>query len=247
MKRILLTAILAAWCGIAWGDVAVFPATDAKTGEVSTFGTDAWATYRDATTGTATALETRASTAFYSGMYYIYRGFLTFDTSALLETASIDSAKIVANVQSKLATGGNLYTQFILGTQTTMDTGIYNDFVGWAASGVYTVTIIADSVSTATYANNDTLRTKLNAAGLSNISNSGNTTFAMLMDVDIHDIGATAGSSIGYILSDDSIYLQVWGTNLLPSIEKPSRSILCKDGITTPLCMEGYVTPMKRP
>jgi hypothetical protein len=137
-----------------------------------------YATVRAATTGTARG----GSSGIVQSVagYYIERAFLTFDTSAIGDTDTIDSAYLRLNAKRNVGSAGRSYNVY---DSTHSDTVVAGDF-DLAGSTAYSDTPITQATLGTVYANHDWA---LNAAGLAGVSKTGNTKVSLrevLKDVD---------------------------------------------------------------
>ncbi len=195
---------------------AVFTCTDATTGYIQNRGGDGAGNYvsmRDSTNGlTAVNTEGHVWTAWLGDTYeYVNtRQAITLETLDLTANAVLDSAYF--HVRSYAAKDSSVYTWLVNGTFTgAIATSWFNDFTGWAASGIYSLTSLSDD--SLNFASADSFKLKLNAAGLAAISKTGNTTFMMLTNMD--RVGTPPPTSMDYVgadLYDDFFYLEVWYT-----------------------------------
>jgi hypothetical protein len=222
-------------------DPSIVTATDATSGTVWKISAASIAASRDTTDASGVLADNALVISdFNGGNYRTYRMFLTFNTSSL-PAGTIIGGKIVCLVSNETSPAGNFALRFIKSTQSgAIGVGWYNDFDGWAASGVYGVTDVADSMSFTTFATGDTIRASLNATGISLINRSGNTTFAILHGNDINNVTPSAQSAI--TLNDDSVYLEV-----TYYVAPDTRSFLLRNGRTVPLIKNGRVTPAQHP
>ena len=187
----------------------VIPDTDDKTGRLSYAGEATYAGGRDATVGAVgkTAMTVGQT---LTGNYYGWRAVLSFDTSALGQGSVVSSATLKYVASADVSdTDFNMY--LINGTFNAdgedMVTGWYNDFTGWASSGVYSVTQLATAISTVGISSGDTLTYTLNASGLTNINNVGYTTLMIISDEDVGDSAPTDSEYLQ--LEDDSPYMTI--------------------------------------
>jgi hypothetical protein len=112
---------------------------------------------------------------------YVYRSIMRFDTSTLGTGIVISGATVRLTLYGGGINAYGFLVKVADGTSTTVaDTTLYNNFDGWAASGVYSVTALADSF----YMNSNKTLT-LNATGLNQIKPTGITQMMLLDRWDI--------------------------------------------------------------
>jgi len=136
-----------------------------------------------------------------------YRIFLTFDTTNLPENCYIDSAKVVVDWT---LTGGTYKTTACLvnGTFTGALTPTWvNDFDGWQSSGVYPVSLIADTVSVGDVGADSTI---YKLTDLSVVGKADSSTFVFIALHDIKDINFPSGNDHSWNADDDFSYFSVW-------------------------------------
>ena len=206
----------AAWPVTVDPSVAIIGRTAAKTGYCNQSGNDTYENVRNATSCTSVSTAVMyIGQAWDSGTFHkTWRSKLTFDTSSLSTVATIDSGKIIFCCGDDQG-ATNFALHIIEGTwDTAGDIAVdwYNDFTGWASSGAYTITDLADSISTTTFTTGDSLRFTLNATGLGEINTTGYSKFSLLSGRDIGNAVSTITLN-EYIYSDPaSLYLQVYYT-----------------------------------
>lgn len=122
-----------------------------------------------------------------NGLYTVFRGYLTFDTSSLPNTAIIDSARVKLTVSQDYSTADfDIYlVEGTFNASGDMGGEWFNDFVGWQSSGAYSVTSLADSVGTAGISPGDTLVFTLNGDGFDAVNRTGYTTMTVLSYRDV--------------------------------------------------------------
>lgn len=142
------------------------------------------------------------------GTYYIYRSYLMFATSSLPDNATLTSATLCLGIlnNDQDVTGFNVH--LLKGTMNApFATTWFNDFTGWASSGTYSVTNLMTPVASSTWAANDSVKFTLNAAGLTAISLTDTTKYAVLSSRDITPTEPTGQER--HVFLDAGQYLQV--------------------------------------
>jgi len=152
------------------------------------------------------------------------RTALLFDTSSIPDNAEADSAEVVLVVDSKaVSTNSDFDLYLVEGTFSgSFGTDWFNDFAGWAPSGVYPVTALAPTKNTSAMSSGDTLRFKLNATGLEKIDRAGGTKYMLLASTDIN-ADPPVGNEVLW-LEDDSPYMRVWFEE--PPVRAPSNFVM---------------------
>ena len=182
---------------------------DDKTGRVQHYGEGSYTYYRNAAEGNFIQyFSLYVGLKKYISTFYIFRGFLVFDTSSLPEDAIIDSAKVVVVVS--VDESDNDFDMKLVATDISgsMSTEWFNDFDGWLSSGVYNVTGLSDTLGTAGISVGDTLKFTLNSVGIDSIHVDSETKFALL---SLEDINESEPSGFEYIVfEDDSPYIEIW-------------------------------------
>ena len=156
-----------------------------------------WAGVHDATDGTVARPSDTAvnacNTEYNAGGYQISRGFFLFDTSAITDTDTIDSATLSLHIQAKIddINDANAYCSIITTTPASNTDIVVGDF-DQVGSTKQSDDIDITGVTTGAY-NVWTL----NGTGLGNISKTGITKFGIRTGHDIanSDIGATIRTS----------------------------------------------------
>lgn len=189
---------------------------DAATGRLVRVDDDTYLTVRNATeaggAGGANSANIIVGQNLSDTYYYVDRSALTFDTSALPDTSIIVGAILSLDVIAKFTSGGDFILNLVNGTFSgqTLLVGWFNDFTGWAASGSYSVTPLANTINTADMANGGTLFLTLNDTGLGVINKAGNTTLMLLSSKDISATAPTGQEQV--MFDDDTPYLRVFYT-----------------------------------
>ncbi|MFA6470483.1 MAG: hypothetical protein WCU00_00470 [Candidatus Latescibacterota bacterium] len=172
--------------------------------------------------------------SYQSGMWRVHRSFLVFDTTPIPDSAIIDSAKVLMVVDGDYSTV-DFDMKFVAGTFTGSWTkNWFNDFAGWASSGAYSVTALSATVnSSAIGAVGDTVRFKLNAAGIDSIHKNGETKLVLMSQEDINNSEPSSVSQERVQFKLDSPYLMVWYR--LP-VTAPSNFVMTAVDSTTIAC-----------
>ena len=146
---------------------------------------------------------------FSGGVYGVLRYHLHFPTASLPDWAVLDSASVslgpITSDSDNTPFNIHLVESTASGTATSPD--MFNDFPGWASSGTYSVTNLANVVASNTYSNGDTVNVQLNATGLAKISKTDSTRFFALSS---RDINATTPTGLEYLYFGGAIYLRVY-------------------------------------
>jgi len=120
-----------------------------------------WAGVRDNATGTVYTNEVIAKGQYYGGNYYIRRGFITFDTSSLSDSATVSAVSLrLVNLTNGDGINGGIYV--VNNTQdsnTVLASADYNNVdttnLGFAAdasiTGTYDISVSTASVSLTSY------------------------------------------------------------------------------------------------
>lgn len=143
--------------------------------------------------------------------YSVYRAHFHFDTSSLPDDAILDSAKVSLSKVTQdndydHSFNAHLIQSTASGSEVQADW--FNDFVGWASSGTYSITDLAPALLSSNYAVNDTIKFTLNATGLTKISLTDSTRFFVLSD---RDISSTQPDGYEYLqVNTTGAYIQVW-------------------------------------
>jgi len=166
--------------------------------------------------------------------YYVDRSSLVFDTSTLPDDATIDSAKVCLVAESKYTSGSEYTLYLVKGTYTgtEVSTDWFNDFTGWASSGVYSVTALANTITTSSFSPGDSLYFTLNSTGLSTISKTGNTTYMLLSSRDINETAPTGEEQVTY--EDNSPYIKIWYSESI--VEPPTTFTMTALNTTSIVC-----------
>ncbi len=208
--------------------ITIDPTTTVMIGEDDNKTNDIWATNatyltaRNKTTGDG--MGSGRTAVGQDAVYNVYRIAVTFQTNTIQDDAVISSAYVKMVNESEY---GNTVFYLIQGLQDTTSAAAnvtwFNDFTGWASSGNYTLTTIANSFDTDTIAPNDSLTFTLNAAGLALINKYGYTRFFIICEKDRIAEAAVGNNFI--TLVDDATYLSVTYTYTVPP-SGASRSFL---------------------
>lgn len=190
--------------------------TDAMTGS---FGGTNYALYSTAHDSASTG-NTTTTAAYWTigqygsgGIYQVYRGLMRFDTSAIPDSAIIDTVKFKMVVYNKgyLATG---FYNHIVEAQDTVSVsyfayGMFSRFKSWKSGAVsYDVADLADSVNIPTTISiGDTLTHTFNSQGRLEINKTGTTQFYLMSGRDIGRVTPTGGENVQ--MEDDSPYLYI--------------------------------------
>ncbi len=214
---------------VSW-PVAVDPSTvlgetDSSTGRLLSINDGNYLSSRNSTAaggsgGGATSENIIVGQRLNVTLYYVDRGTLLFDTSALPDDAIIDSAKVVIVVESIYTSDSDYTLNLVEGTYTgSFSVDWFNDFTGWASSGAYSIPTLANTYATSSFSNGDSLFFTLNSTGISAISTTGNTRYMLLSDRDINATTPTGEEQIVY--QDNSPYIQIWYTEV--AVNPPSN------------------------
>jgi len=191
--------------------------TDDVTGYVYNYDNVYYSTARSDTSGSAAwstgiNLGQKYETG---GKWWLYRAFLTFDTSDLPDCIEITSVKLY-NVWGNDFSETDFYLLLTKGTFSgPIHKDWYNDFAGWSPDNVaYSWTPISDTrISSASYALGDTLVHELNAYGRATaVSTTGPTRFAMISHRDSSKTAPSTNPDFDrelIILNDDAPYLEI--------------------------------------
>ena len=150
-----------------------------------------------------------------SGTTALNRAFLRFDTSELPDGCTIDSTKMRVVVDTDGSTTDfYMYVVENDGNHSLWNVDVWNDFPGWAASGTYTVTHLADTLTSNGISPGDTLTFTFNSDGKSKVSDTDTTAVAILSSRDI--VPVTPSDEEYVIFEDDSPYLEIYYRSLTP-------------------------------
>ncbi len=157
-------------------------------GHTNTQNLALWADARDTTLANgASEWSTEVNAYWNGGGYTVKRGYMTYDTSPLPDAAIIDSAIVHMYHNYRNLDSGAMRLWFAEGTYSGALVAVdwHNDFVGWAASGAYSITDLASApINSTDYALYDTLAVKFNATGEGIIDLTGLTKFMILTNYD---------------------------------------------------------------
>ena len=176
-----------------------------------------------------TARDTTAATSFeqHFNMWVhailVSRGLFRFDTSTLPDDATISATTLKTVIT--LDPGSDFYLKLIEANDnldsSSVANSVYNDFKGWAGSGAYTsgggLSVVSDSITTASYTAPDTMVYTFNATGRGIVDVDGNTQFFLLAGNDIADI--MPGGVTWFNVEDGSPYLTI--TYTIPAVFAP--------------------------
>ena len=217
--------------------------TNDTTGRLNPNGNVNFNTQRNQTDAvTASIITSIIEGATFSTAYTTYRGLLRYLTSSVI--GNIDSAKVTL-VVSSLDAALSFNTRLCATSDTLnanyFNNSMFNEFKGWAASGAYSPTYLSDTIIASSVVTvGDSVRFKLNSAGLTAINIIGTTQYFLLSADDISDTPPTGNQYL--VFEQASTYLQIWYS--IPSATN-SRSTLSKDGVITPYSKNGVITPMR--
>lgn len=131
-------------------------------------GNASFATARAATTGTLRGGTIGVVQSVLSGIYYIERGFFTFNTADIPDTDTISAATLTLSMKRNVGSSGASYNIY---SSTHSDTIVATDF-DLAGDTAYCDTAITQAGLGTDYSNQTFT---LNAAGIAAISKTGNT------------------------------------------------------------------------
>ncbi len=153
-----------------------------------------------------------------TGLLYLARGFLAFDTSSLPDQATIVSAKIGLYIKGKFnsISDSNSFVSVVNGLQASSTTLVSSDYAK-AGSPVINPTEGSDRSSINSIGVNQYTMWNLNTTGLSWISKTSNSKFAMREGHDILNIWP--GYNYNKFISIDAIMSEQTGTNKDPYLE----------------------------
>jgi hypothetical protein len=138
--------------------------------------------------------------------FFILRGFIPFDTSSIGSGATILSATLTLNIVSVNTTGGNLY--IVASTQASGTTLVAADYGR--------INFVAQTGSPFDGTSLTSQIQSLNATGLSNVSKTGVTKFAILFDNDFNN-NAPAALNGSNVNSSDNASNKPTLTVLIPA------------------------------
>ena len=149
--------------------------------------------------------------AFISNAWRVYRSFLTFDTSPIPDNALIDSAKVIMVINleySETDYDMKLVNPTFSGTWAK---DWFNDFTGWASSGTYSVVSLSNTINSSTFGvQGDTVRFKLNAAGVDSIRKNGETRYFFLSQEDINSSEPSTSLWELVQFTHESLHMMIW-------------------------------------
>lgn len=130
--------------------------------------TNNWTTVRDSATGTGVdnSGSVYVMAAVSGGNYKVYRGFLSCDTSAIPDDATVDAATLELKGSDKFGALSESYTLYESSHADTITTGDYSARIN---------TAISNDIALASWSNSATNTFTLNATGLAYLNLSGTT------------------------------------------------------------------------
>lgn len=147
----------------------------------------------------------------------LYRSRMVFDTSAIPDSAIIDSSlvKLVAQyvLYCNLESGMHIIETTDSLSSAHLNVAMHNEFKGWAAgTSAYTVPDLTDTLAIPSVSIGDTLTLRFNSLGKYKINKTGNTQFFMLSSRDVWRIQPTNTYGDEIQFEDDSPYMLVYYT-----------------------------------
>lgn len=161
-------------------------------------GGDTWAVIRAATTGTNEAGETTGSCySEDSGDVWMERVFLPFDTSAITDTDTIDSATIQLRGTSSWDQDNDAqaYMAIVQSTQASATSLANGDYDALGA------TAFSDTIDITSWNTGGFNTFTLNASGLANISKTGYSLFALREGHDLENSPVTSSAGTSGVVS----------------------------------------------
>jgi len=233
-KRVALESLLSndtLYCQLSPGETNRYPITVDPTTTVTAQGSSCgkagnwsasgpWLTIRNRTTASAFG-----STVYQwgsnpiTGNYIDDRSFFCFDLSGVAEGTVCDSVffRFFRDGTEYLTT--TLWTQICLSNQTgVVAEGWFNDIVGWASSGAWSVIALSDSLplTDASPPNNTWASLPLNAVGCDTLENrfggSDSLRIVILPRCDITGVTPPEETNTIKAVVDSTVYLQIFYT-----------------------------------
>lgn len=175
---------------------------------------EAYATIRNKTTGAITDPTLTVGQQYNSGLasYSVFRPFMQFQIPAALTTCE-EAAFYLRGINKYSLVDFYVYvvagTWSELGTSPVYDTGLYNDFTGWAASGAYSLTQLNEDFSTeeffrydASYDENEQcVMLRLNAAGRQAVVDAAGSVFRVML-ISKNDADNTTPTRDEFVIFD---------------------------------------------
>jgi len=158
--------------------------------------TNNWSTVRNASAGTGTDNSggVYVMAAVSGGNYKVYRAFLSCDTSSLPDTATISGATLELKGSDKFGALSETYGIFDSTHGDTIDVNSYNDGGG---------TALATAIALASWSSSATNTYTFNSTGLSKITATGTSRFAVReKEFDVDNTTPSGGESgIAFLLN----------------------------------------------